>query len=148
MVSWYLAQKWSNDWWYIPCFQRGVQMALGYIPSAELHTHLLEPTGNLEIHTDKRIHVLAGILHVSHGFRLFLWQFIFPLKQWALWPSWDKQFKLSFYRCFLWNNTSHHCHLDALWLMFLAFSSRLNSHQHAKCSLAKLKSIQTALFWV
>lgn len=43
--------KGSNDWCYVPCFQLGAQTALGYTPSAELHTHLLEPTGNLETHT-------------------------------------------------------------------------------------------------
>lgn len=36
-------------------------MALGYTPSAELHTHLLEPTGNLETYTHKGIRVLAGV---------------------------------------------------------------------------------------
>lgn len=52
-------------------------MALGYIPSAELHTHLLEPTGNLEIHTHRRVHVLAGVSARFTWFQITVWQFFF-----------------------------------------------------------------------
>ena len=65
--------KGASDWRYAPCFQLGARTASGYTPSAALHTHLLEPTGNLETHTHKGVHVLAGVL--AH----FPWLQITPL---------------------------------------------------------------------
>lgn len=105
MRSLCVSPKRSNDGWYIPCFQPEVQTALGYTPSAELHTHLLEPTGNLEnthTHINKSMYLLA-FFHFPHGFQLFLWQFIFSTRQQALWSSWDGWVKAAFSTGFLWN---------------------------------------------